>query len=625
MSLIDVTSRATEGELAGSARTPAHNSPCAAGYSWMERTVGQWKWCTRAEWSRTIHAANGPDWCNLDQCREATLIKANDGRQVWRVELGGELVFAKLYLPPRGWARLRRALIGSDSYRERLVAEYARQYGISTVQPLASADAPVSGSGPVSILITEGVPQALPLNEIWSSLDPSERQTRRTKNLIIDRVARLIAHAHQNGFEHTDLHAGNILLDALPGGDYQALFVDLHNIRFGRPVSDRAVVRNLAEFHQWFRSRAPITDRLRFLDRYVHWRSAYESSGAFGREMGYEPAELRRAIEETGEAHAKALYAKRDRRAARTGRYFTRIRLGKGWRGHAFLKCKQPVAGSSASGMTFSPAQWREWLRNPKQWMQTDQSQYAIKKSASGMVCRSRLPLEGEGLDVICKRSMPRHLGKRIKNLFRQSRAMRTWKLANALLNRQIPTARPLAVLERRCAGVLLDSLIMTEYIENAYDLDTLLTVQIRDLESSQQRRLKQQVARALAGVFRAFHARGFIHRDLKAPNIMVQWASNSDDSPRILLVDLDGVRQKGRTSRKDWVRAMMRLNVSIDHCRRVTRTDRLRFLHACLVRPGNPQPDWKPIWREIAAWSEQKRDHKNRQFEKMMAKYGRI
>lgn len=583
---------------------------------------------------------------HLDGLESARLVKANDGREVWRVQLGNDLVFAKLYFPPRGWTRLRRFFIGSDSARERRVAEYARQHGIRTVQPVASADAPTNGAGPVSILITQGLVHALPLNELWSCLEGGKSTTsicprgwqhtssqlrdrpdapRRTRNTTIDRVARLIAHAHQNGFEHTDLHAGNILIDVDPGGDYQALFVDLHNIRVGRPVSDRAVVRNLAQFHQWFRLRSPLTDRIRFLRRYLHWRSVYERSGTFGRRMGLEFDELLMAIEKTAHAHANALYAKRDRRATRAGRYFTRLNLGVGQRGYAFLKCKSHVPGSPASRLTFTPEQWQAWLADLSRWTGTEQSRYSIKKSASGTVCRSRLPIEGESLDVICKRSMPRHAGKQIKNLFRQSRAFRTWRLANSLLNRQIPTARPLAVVEQRWFGKLVDSLIITEHIEHAHDLDTLVTVQMRDLDLRHQRLVKRQVSNALAMAFRALHSRGFVHRDMKAPNIMVQWNPEGRDAPRVFLVDLDGIRRKRRLRRRDWLRAMMRLNTSLDHCRRITRTDRLRFLMSALLRPGHPQPDWKPVWREVARLSARKRQRKELQFERMMAKYGRI
>ncbi len=622
MTLLDTTSR-TQAERV--LATPSARLAPEQRVSWLNRSLGSWAWTTRSDWARRLHENGCPDWANLAPASGATKVKENDGRQVWRVELDDELVFAKLYLPPRGWLRLRRWLLGSDSSRERRVAEYARRHRISTVQPIASADCRVAGAKPASILLTHGLPHAIPLNEAWASLSAGDPAARQRKNLIVDCVARLVAHAHQNGFEHTDLHAGNILLDRGANDDYQAVFVDLHNIRIGRPVGDRAVVRNLAQFQQWFRSRAPLTDRLRFLDRYLHWRDVFESTGAFGRQLGWDVHELRAALDEAAHAHAGRLFAKRDRRSMRAGRYFTRLRLRHGWRGYAFLRCKHPVPGSSASIMSLSSDQWRTWLAEPLGWFKADRTQYAIKKSASSMVSRCQFPMGDASLHVVCKRSMPRHLGKRIKNLLRQSRALRTWRLGNALLNRQIPTARPLAVVERRTCGILLDSLIVTEYIAHAHDLDTLLTVQTRTISAHQQWQLKGQVAKALAALVRIFHDRGFIHRDFKAPNIMVQWDPQGSTPPRILLVDLDGVYARRRPSRQQWLRAMMRLNVSVDHCRRVTRTDRLRFLKACLVRPGRPQPEWKSTWQDIAQLSERKRKAKNLQFERMMAKYGRI
>lgn len=624
MSLANATSRRAE-DLGNQPLPRRSLASTETPVQWATRRYGAWIWTTRDDWMHRIHENGCPDWTDLPAESAATMVKLNDGRQVWRIQLGNDTVYAKLYQPPQGWSVLRRWLVGSDSARELRVAEYARLLQIRTVQPVASADASRVGSGPVSILLTLGLPDAVPLNEVWQQLDPKNPRTRNAKNLIVDQVARLIAHAHQNGFEHTDLHAGNILLDDCRRGDYQALFVDLHNIRVGRPVSDRAVIRNLAQFHQWFRLRATLTDRLRFLDRYLHWRNAYENSGSFGRRLDYSATGLRNALDKAIRAHANTLYAQRDRRTSRSGRYFTRIKLGSGWRGFAFLKCKQPMPGSSVSDMTFTAANWREWLADPLRWTQPDQTRYSIKKSASGTVSRCSLSVDGNDVDVICKRSHPRTLYKRLKNLFRRSRALRTWELGNALLHRQIPTARPVAVVERRRLGMLLDSLIFTEYLEHAHDLDTVLTVELREIEAVRQQRIKRQIIAALATLIRSFHARGFVHRDLKAPNVMVQWDATAGQPPRILLVDLDGISQKRSPRPQDWLRALSRLNVSLDHCRRVTLADRLRFLKACLVGPGNPDPEWREVWQQIARMTVTKRKQQQCQAEKMIAKYGRV
>ncbi len=425
--------------------------------------------------------------------------------------------------------------------------------------------------------------------------------------------------------EHFDLHAGNVLIQPTPNG-LRALFVDLNNIRIGRRVRDTGIVLNLAQLNQWFRSHAPVTDRLRFLDRYLHWHAALSGRSSHGRSIGCSRAELIRRLSDAALRHAESLYAKRDRRIMKTGRYFARLRLGGGWRAHAFLASKHPVAGSPVSTMTFTPQQWKQWLRHPLGLVRPGDRRMIVKESHSTVVCRGRLETEdGQGIDVVIKRALPRNWIKRLAHTISTSHPMLTWKLGNALLNRQIPTARPLAVVERRRLGLLIDSLVISEYLPHTLDLDTFLTVTLREQPPAAGRELKRQVTRSLSEVIRRLHERGFAHRDLKAPNVLIQWDPSASDPARALLVDLDGLRPAQPGDPELDVQALTRLNVSVDHCKRVTLTDRLRFLRTHLTRVGCPQPRWKPLWRRIAADSALKRVARRRWQEKMLRKYGRF
>jgi hypothetical protein len=105
----------------------------------------------------------------------------------------------------------------------------------------------------------------------------------------------------------------------------------------------------------------------------------------------------------------------------------------------------------------------------------------------------------------------------------------------------------------------------------------------------------------------------------------MVQWDPRADEPPRVLLVDLDGLKRTRRPSLRHELRALARLNVSLDHCKRVTLTDRLRFLKRYRARPGHARRPWKPIWQQIAARSHAKRKARARYQQKMLAKYGRF
>lgn len=579
---------------------------------WSRRSRGRWSWQVRPEWAHLLDAAEAPDYLNLESDARASLVKSNDGRQVWRLELGAHLLYVKVCRPPRRWASLRRLFFGCDASRERQVADYGLRHRVDTVVPLAVATAPLHGREPISILITQGLSRAVPLNEFWQRLDSITPAHRRARNQVIDASARLIANAHQNGFEHSDLHAGNVLVEPVNAAGWRALFVDLLSVRIGRPVSDAGVVRNLAQFNQWFRLHAPVTDRIRFLKRYLLWRDRFQADSAFGRRIGHDCRALLPLLDQAADGHANALYGKRDRRALRSGRYFAKISMRDGWRAHLFLEAKHAVEGSPASLARLTTDQWKQWLQRPEDWSAGIDRAYVIKDSPTALVYRTRLPAgDGANIDVVCKRSIPRNWIKRLALRVRPSRPMLTWRLANALLNRQIPTARPLALAERRRHGQVLDAFILTEYIENAHDLDALLTVQLRELSPGAAAVLKHRLSEELVVVLRRLHERGFTHRDLKAPNLIVQWDAVSSDPPRVLLVDLDGIRQVRRRDPAAELRALARLNVSLDHCRRVTLADRARFLKRYLARPGHPEPDWRPVWKQIQKLSGRKRSQK--------------
>lgn len=334
------------------------------------------------------------------------------------------------------------------------------------------------------------------------------------------------------------------------------------------------------------------------------------------------------------------------------------LQLPTGWRGYVLLAAEPEPGQSQPPTPSLTIEQWHQWLRHPLQWVKPSGPSQMIKHSRSGTVCRAVLPIaEGQvandsagpvlprepfedGLHVVFKRALPRTWLKRLQRSLRCSRSMLTWQRGHALLAGRVPTARPLAVLERRRLGVLLDSVIVTEYIAHAHDLETWLTVQLRQMPTADQPRLKRRVTLALAALLRRLHRLRFTHRDFKAPNVMVQWNRDRMSEPRVLLVDLDGLQRGRWPSRRRQIRAMVRLNVSVDPFKRVTLTDRLRFLKQYLALEDgrisdqpNPAPTaarrretgWKKIWREISAKSEVKRRVRARHQQRMLAQYGRF
>ena len=93
----------------------------------------------------------------------------------------------------------------------------------------------------------------------------------------------------------------------------------------------------------------------------------------------------------------------------------------------------------------------------------------------------------------------------------------------------------------------------------------------------------------------------------------------------RVLLVDLDGVHKiRGCPKSATW-RMLARLNVSFDHCRRVTLADRARFIKRYLQRVNRSDVSWKQVWERLAGLSDRKREIRDREQQRKFKKYGRF
>jgi hypothetical protein len=318
------------------------------------------------------------------------------------------------------------------------------------------------------------------------------------------------------------------------------------------------------------------------------------------------------------------LWAKRDRRAHRDGKYFATIALPGGWRGHAFLEAKHEVEGAPSTTCRFAAGDWHRWLAALVSDESLRRPSGLIKRSHSAHVSRLTMPDALGNIDVIVKRSLPRTAWRLFRNAFRASRDLRAWQRGYALLNRDLPTARPLAVLERRFLGLRLDSLVVTEVIRDSVDLETLAACVLPTLSPWQQRRTKDALIGQLVRLIKQMHERGFAHRDFKAPNVLIAGLDGGLAAIRPWLIDLDGLRLRRRVSDRDRLRVLMRLSVSLEYCAAVTRTDRLRFLKTWMRGPGRTDTGWKPIWRQLAAWSDRKRHQRAVRTEWKLKHYGR-
>lgn len=566
------------------------------------RSVDGLEWTFRETFGPTLETLPAAAWS--DPAGQGwQRVKHNVARTVWRAQINQAVYYLKYYADHSWRDRLKRLLRGPVCAAEFNSGIYALAAGIPTVRPVGCCSRIVCDGRPCALLVTEAIEPAYPLNDYWHMLQTDEDalRQRRDRDHLIDLVAEMIARAHQAGFEHRDMHASNVLVYPVGPRRYRTVFVDLQNVRRGVAVRDRAVVRSLGQINQWFRRHAGIGDRLRFLRRYVFWRNEYEQAFEHSRPLDMSYEQLVHALATNARRHAARLWAKRDRRARRSGRYFSRIKVGGGWRGMVYLRCKRPMEESRASAITLSRDWWRAQLTQPLRWF-GDGGQ-PCKESHSAQVARALLPTDAGPLPVIVKRPLARNWRRRLRQLFAPSRSMRGWRVGNALLHRDISAARPLAVLERRLGPLVLDSVLLTEAIPTALDLDAHTR---REYEARSGRgwwRHKRALNALLVQALRRLAERGFVHRDCKSQNVLVV----TEPRLKLIWIDMDGLKHARRVSRADEFRALTRLHVSLVGVPGLTRTDRVRFLKAYLARFGSDASTWPPAWHELTAAGQKK------------------
>ncbi len=158
----------------------------------------------------------------------------------------------------------------------------------------------------------------------------------------------------------------------------------------------------------------------------------------------------------------------------------------------------------------------------------------------------------GRFVDAVAKEFRPAGL-KRLKTLAFPSKAVKAWRGAAACLERDVPTPRPMACLERRRAGIVAESWFVSGWIENASEIRPLFL----ELGGEDLRILIME----LAAFLRRAHEQGILHGDLSDGNILV-----SGPPPyRFFLIDTNRIRARRRLSRRVRIRNLIRLGVPPD------------------------------------------------------------
>jgi hypothetical protein len=151
-------------------------------------------------------------------------------------------------------------------------------------------------------------------------------------------------------------------------------------------------------------------------------------------------------------------------------------------------------------------------------------------------------------------------------NLFRKSRALKSWIAANGLIVRGLLTPQPLAMIEKRFGPILRENFYICRWLD-APELNTYITGRQWSAPD------KKQFIRSLAHTIARLHAQGIYHGDLKSNNILVRAQAASWD---FFFIDLDRVYFSRSLTFQRRANNLAQINASVADV--MTLRDRLRF-----------------------------------------------
>jgi tRNA A-37 threonylcarbamoyl transferase component Bud32 len=536
-------------------------SACAGGIHWHILPAGE-----------ELFGPVGPDLAAWLSDGTAELVKQGPQRTVYRVRLPGETVFVKLCRinTPRAW--LREIARPAKARLEFENALALREQGIATVEPLAwGATHPVLPGD--SLLVTRFLPGAVPLDQFLESRLPT-----RLRQAVARELGATLARLHDAGVAHPDPHPGNLLVKDVPDRAPRFTLIDVHAVRFGRPLSWPESLENLVLLNRWFQLRASRSDRARFWAAYVSHRHTLPTACPKAQ------AAMAKAVEIRTERSNARFWTARLERYTRSNRQYRQAR-GRGVAGFA----TRDLADEFLARLLADPD---GPFRDPANRL--------LKDSRSSTVMELTIPSSDGMQPVIYKRFCVRSPLILAKNLVRPSTALRSWLLGHNLLDRWLPTARPLCVLHRHRNGVPAEGYLLVEKVPDALGLTEAVS-------AAGDFRVIRRWADTIGRVIGRMHDREVSHRDLKAPNILMSRAARDPMSAVPVLIDLVGVVVGMAVGRRARVRDLARLNVSFLHTTAVTRSDRLRFLRAYLGWGLRGRGEWKSWWRWIGAATREK------------------
>lgn len=424
----------------------------------------------------------------------------------------------------KGWPEIfKYFILPSKGRKEWFMAYQLQKRNLAVPKPYGWMERVHQGLVKESYYISEAIGQGGSLSEESGILKEEG---------ILTQLAKAVKKIHDSGLFHKDLHAGNFLWDGT-----SFFLTDLHRARTLKSLSLNQRLWNLSHLFHSLRSAWGERDRSLFIEKYFG-----EDSIPF-REKG----EYLQKIDSWMDHLQKRQWKSRSKRCLKESTEFS---------------VKKEKGTVVYYRKDFSLGRLKKVVKDHLSFIK--ERPYELTKQSPEVIVS--LLHDGDERVYVKQFCYPR-LWNRLKENFRLSKGLKSWRSGNSLRARGISSIKPLALIERKSWLGPMESFFVMEALEKGQELDRYILKGFQDLKE------KRLFIKACAQWLSQLHQKDLYHQDMKTCNILV---SKNGETWDFKLLDLEDVLLDEEVDEKKLFKNLLQLNTSVPKV--ITRTDRFRF-----------------------------------------------
>ncbi|MDP6923898.1 MAG: lipopolysaccharide kinase InaA family protein [Candidatus Scalindua sp.] len=526
------------------------------------------------EWTVRDGYENIPDMFNPDDLlsdlngQNHTLVKENRVRSVISMpgsDISKNGIYIKYFKRGGCCEYIKHLFVPTKARTEWEVGNALLTKDVNTALPLA-----ISEGKRRLLIVTETVTNSEELMEFchsnYEGSVSAEKESE--KRILLDKLALFIRDIHGKGFCHYDLHAGNILIrfkDKQNVAGYDLYLMDLHRVKIFQSISVRQRLFNLAQIFNSLSSIMTNADKLDFVRSY--------GSNALGNIT--DEKELAKQIDEQSAVIRNIHYRSRLKRCLKESSVFSRKKIANM---KMFFR-----KGYDTDNL-------RELIEKHNIALVNNDSAVIMKRDSKTALTR-RTFNNKTVQNVVVKQYRVSCPGCLVKNIFRGSAGRKAWVAGNGLRVYGLNTPLPLALIEKKIAGITTGSYLIMEEVKDSLEMDRYI---LKNFSNRNDLKKKSELIRAFAKILGEMHSHNIFHHDLKTCNIMVKEKGKSFG---FTFLDFDNVSFNENIAVSKRVKNLIQINLSTP--RLFTLADRLRFLKEYLDQCGITNEE-KNILRDV-------------------------